>query len=80
MYNKMKIAQLIILKKATEYNQEFTKKLIKNEKPACRKEPAQAVVFSMGFWCTDSLMKCWLSSLERKTLEPSVSLLMSAIS
>lgn len=42
MYNKMKIAQL---KKATEYNQEFTKKLIKNEKPACRKEPAQAVVF-----------------------------------
>lgn len=73
----MKIAQLI-LKKATEYNQEFTKKLIKNEKPACREEPA--VVFSMGFWCTDSLMKCWLSSLERKTLEPSVSLLMSAIS
>lgn len=45
MYNKMKIAQLIILKKATEYNQEFTTKLIKNEKPACRKEPAQAVVF-----------------------------------
>lgn len=45
MYNKMKIAQLIILKKATEYNREFTKKLIKNEKPACRKEPAQAVVF-----------------------------------
>lgn len=29
---------------------------------------------------TNSLMKCWFSSLERKTLEPSVSLLMSAIS
>lgn len=32
------------------------------------------------FRCTDSLMKRWLSSLDRKTLDPSVSLLMSAIS